>query len=517
MDIQGLTGSPFTQYRDKAGNWTRNKRSQALVYGYTHDAWNRVVKVEKLQTVQPTLGEYEYNGLHWRTVKHVPGSSATEERRMYYSASWQLLEERVDSDPTDGSGSFAEEKCSQTVWGLRYIDDAVLRRTDTNQDYDYADTGERTDYLLTDPQFSVVAVVDDTGALQERIAYSAYGEARHHFPGDMDGDGDTDSTDSMWFTNLNHLKDIDESGYNPDGDLNRDGKVDSADISIYSGWTNRAALAKGQVSDPAGPGSPIGYDGYVFNAETKLYTVRFRHYEPLLGRWLERDPLEYQDGLNPIEYVRGRSLRATDPLGLEACKKCEKGNVRFVGIGTATTKWGAIANPDERDAALGGAKTMLGKKWSGKALNAAVNGRSAVIVIVTKLRSGDEAASLAYSLAWSHGTNYISEGLDKLAEDARTKEFSLWALTRTQTCTCPSSWIGMKLKGCKWQTTDSKWSKCSNPKMATTGGATDYFHDVDQLTPQVIEQCLSKAEDAAEDKYWEDHGGVPPPPHRELD
>ncbi|MCC7389636.1 MAG: hypothetical protein IT431_12805 [Phycisphaerales bacterium] len=235
---------------------------------------------------------------------------------MFYSASWQLLEERFDSDTTDGGGVFAEEKCSQTVWGLRYIDDAVLRRTDTNQDYDYADAGERTDYYLTDPQFSVVAVVDDTAALQERVAYSAYGEARHHYPADMDGDGNVDSGDSSWFSNINNLKDIDEAGYNPDGDLNRDGSVSIADMSLFGNWYGKAALAKGLVSDPDGPNSPIGYDGYVFNAETKLYTVRNRHYEPVAGRWMERDPIGYLDATSLYEYGASSPLVILDPTGL---------------------------------------------------------------------------------------------------------------------------------------------------------------------------------------------------------
>jgi RHS repeat-associated protein len=269
-------------------------------------------QVEKLQTIPPTLGEYEYNGLHWRTVKRTDGDA---ERRMLYSASWQLLEERFDSDITDGSGVFAEEKCSQMVWGLRYIDDAVLRRTDTDQDYNYSDAGERTDYYLTDPQFSVVAVVDDTGALQERVAYSAYGEARHHYPADMNGDGDADSGDMSWFTNINNLKDIDEAGYNPDGDLNRDGSVDSGDVSIASGWNGSAALAKGLISDPDGPGNPIGYDGYVFNAETKIYTVRVRHYEPVTGRWVERDPLDYREGQSLVQFVRSSPALRVDPSG----------------------------------------------------------------------------------------------------------------------------------------------------------------------------------------------------------
>ncbi|QKK07474.1 MAG: hypothetical protein HND58_04405 [Planctomycetota bacterium] len=337
LDIQGLTGSPFTQHRDKAGNWTRNKRSAASNIGYTHDAWNRLVKVRQLQTIPAsTLGEYEYNGLHWRTVKRTAGDA---ERRMFYSASWQLLEERFDSDTSDGGGVFAEEKCSQTIWGLRDIDDAVLRRTDTDQDYNYADAGERTDYFITDPQFSMVAVVSDTAALQERVAYSAYGEARHHFPFDLDGDGDVDSTDTGL---ISITKTIDQAGYNPDADIDRNGTVNSIDYIAALG-AGKAALAKGLVSDPSGPNSPIGYDGYLFNAETKLYTVRFRHYEPVTGRWIERDSLGYVDGQNGLEFVRSSPIHFVDPLGLASesagCAGCDsEGDGRNVSIGD--TFWG---------------------------------------------------------------------------------------------------------------------------------------------------------------------------------
>lgn len=313
LDINGLIGSPFTQHSDKAGNWTRKRRSNSVDTRYTHDAWNRLVKVELGTVPVSTKGEYEYNGLHWRTVKEVPDGSDTEERRLFYSASWQLLEERIDSD---NSGSFAEEKASQTVWGLRYIDDAVLRRSDINQDYDYADSGERTDYYITDPQFSVCAVISDTGALQERVSYSAYGEAQHHFPADMDGDGDVDSTDINWFLNSSNRVAIDDSAYNPDGDLNRDGAVNTADIPLATTWNGSAALADGQVSDPDGPDSPVGYDGYLFNAETKLYTVRFRHYEPRAGRWLERDPLVFTAETNWYASVYSRPLTFLDTLGL---------------------------------------------------------------------------------------------------------------------------------------------------------------------------------------------------------
>ena len=40
----------------------------------------------------------------------------------------------------------------------------------------------------------------------------------------------------------------------------------------------------------------ISYVGYVLNREALIYTVRYRHYEPMLGRFMETVPLGYPDG-----------------------------------------------------------------------------------------------------------------------------------------------------------------------------------------------------------------------------
>lgn len=43
---------------------------------FTHDAWNRLVKVtHTVGGTTHTIGEYEYNGLHWRTLKRADTSS----------------------------------------------------------------------------------------------------------------------------------------------------------------------------------------------------------------------------------------------------------------------------------------------------------------------------------------------------------------------------------------------------------------------------------------------------------
>ena len=57
---------------------------------------------------------------------------------------------------------------------------------------------------------------------------------------------------------------------------------------------------------------------HIFNEDSGLYTVRFRTYSPTLGRWLERDPAGYVDGMGLYEYVRGGPIAAVDPRGLQA-------------------------------------------------------------------------------------------------------------------------------------------------------------------------------------------------------
>ena len=59
----------------------------------------------------------------------------------------------------------------QFVWGLRYIDDLVLRDRDTTGS---GTLNERL-YGLQDPNWNMVALADSTGAVQERYSYDAYG------------------------------------------------------------------------------------------------------------------------------------------------------------------------------------------------------------------------------------------------------------------------------------------------------------------------------------------------------
>ena len=65
-------------------------------------------------------------------------------------------------------------------------------------------------------------------------------------------------------------------------------------------------------------GNPFGYTGRRWDSESGLWYYRNRMYSAELGRFLQRDPAGYVDGLNLYQYTINNPLRFTDPDGLMA-------------------------------------------------------------------------------------------------------------------------------------------------------------------------------------------------------
>jgi RHS repeat-associated protein len=63
-------------------------------------------------------------------------------------------------------------------------------------------------------------------------------------------------------------------------------------------------------------GNPFMWTGQRYDATTGQYHFWARTYSPSLGRWMQRDPLEYVDGSNLYVYVRAQPTMSVDPLGL---------------------------------------------------------------------------------------------------------------------------------------------------------------------------------------------------------
>ena len=134
--------------------------SQSNALTATYDAWNRLVKLEN--DGGEAIQDNKYDARNYRMVQtsYDPPGMPAESRHSYYSEGWQSLEERL-------SATGPAER--QSVWGVRYIDDCVLRDRSTTSTLD-----ERS-YACQDANWNVTALVDTSGDEQERYAYSAYG------------------------------------------------------------------------------------------------------------------------------------------------------------------------------------------------------------------------------------------------------------------------------------------------------------------------------------------------------
>jgi len=108
---------------------------------------------------------------------------------------------------------------------------------------------------------------------------------------------------------------ITDSVYQAEADLNRDGSVGGADLIIFQNAGGYTALPKGDLSD-ATVDDPIGYSGYYFDEVVALYHVRYRYYDTVLMRWLNRDPAGYVDSMSLYGYGINHAIFEVDAFGL---------------------------------------------------------------------------------------------------------------------------------------------------------------------------------------------------------
>ncbi|MBS0209634.1 MAG: RHS repeat-associated core domain-containing protein [Planctomycetes bacterium] len=139
---------------DAAGNMTYIPlpNNPGTIWFGLYDAWNRLTGLNSVGG-----GTYAYDGLNRRIYEHI--DSVT--RHVYFSTQWQALETRLTATTA------APEQ--QFVWGLRYIDNLILRDRSVSHTLD-----ERL-YAIQDANWNVTAIVDTSGAVKERYRYTPYG------------------------------------------------------------------------------------------------------------------------------------------------------------------------------------------------------------------------------------------------------------------------------------------------------------------------------------------------------
>ena len=204
-------------------------------------------------------------------------SKASKTRRYYYDDRQRVLEEY------DNAGTPARQ--AYFVWGT-YVDELLLVNDDADDDADY--------YACRDHLYSVHVLYNPTTGIAERYDYDAYGQPTIYT---------ADGGDSDWW-------DGDETTAN-----------DSTIENVYT-FTGRRL----DVLD---------------SGDFTIMYYRARYYSPNTGRFISRDPLEYEDGMNLYQAVQSQPTKMTDSTGLKSCTW--NGSIRGSFTGTIIGGYGTIS------------------------------------------------------------------------------------------------------------------------------------------------------------------------------
>ena len=88
----------------------------------------------------------------------------------------------------------------------------------------------------------------------------------------------------------------------------------------YDAWGNHEAEVADENYVTLANLNPYRYRGYYFDSETDLYFLQTRYYDPVVGRFISRDSIEYADpeticGLNLYAYCGNNPVMNVDPTG----------------------------------------------------------------------------------------------------------------------------------------------------------------------------------------------------------
>ena len=222
----------ITPLYDPAGNMTTMPAADnwTTAQTITWDAWNRPVKVTQGGT---TVASYTYDA-QFRRISKTTGTTL---RLFAYSDRWQILEEYVD---------LATTPQARYWYGIRDIND-IARRQILG--------ATSTDLYALRETMNVVALVNTSGTVTQRMSYDAFGNVRF-----LNG-------------------------------------------STWAGSTNAADW------------SPL-FHAHYRDAETGLYQMRFRYYHPNLGVWLSRDPYLTRHPGDSYKFTHNNTILKIDILGL---------------------------------------------------------------------------------------------------------------------------------------------------------------------------------------------------------
>ena len=121
------------------------------------------------------------------------------------------------------------------------------------------------------------------------------------------------------------------------------GLADGTDVIArwtYDAWGN---ILSGEVSDPALAAFRYRFQGREFSAVTGLTNFRMRWYDPRTGRWLSKDPIGLNGGMNLYAMCEADCLNHIDPTGTAIWVGTRWGVHQNINVGDPNGKYSSYS------------------------------------------------------------------------------------------------------------------------------------------------------------------------------
>ncbi|HOI92804.1 MAG TPA: RHS repeat-associated core domain-containing protein [Candidatus Rifleibacterium sp.] len=239
-------------------------------YGYGHlKHGSSFVEYEK----------YDYLPEDWRRITRTAGVQKTAKNKN------PAVEEEVFVSVYDGSDESHEYRLLTGKAASLQLEQSYISDPGTD-DMNFTLSAGKTLSMLKDGLGSTVSLTGNDGKVLAKIGYDAWG--RFLWPTEAE-DGSFDRNKDDWSDYLNRL-----------------------DKTRSFGKHNAWAFGK-QFADRL---TPYLYTGRRFSAMTGEYWNRHRYYSPALGRFISKDPIGFNGGMNLYRYADNNPVLLTDAYGL---------------------------------------------------------------------------------------------------------------------------------------------------------------------------------------------------------
>ena len=310
---------------DAIGNMTKRAdnldASRTESYGY--DAISQLTSYTRGKTVNKTY-QFDLLGNRVKTVENGVVTNYTSNNVNAYTA----ISGGMSFTPSyDGNGNMLNDDKHQYVYDYN---NKLASVDDKSVSYKYDALGRRiaknnTLYYYVGDQM----VEEDTdGAVTSYLYGNNIDEALQ-----MNRNGEA------YYYHTNHLG-------SSMGLSNKEGKViERVEYDVYGMPTFMDA--DGKVLEKSAVENNILFTGREYNAETGDYFFRARNMHPMVGRFMQKDPLMYVDGMNDYLYVINNSIVITDIYGFSSISDYTDFNSEVTGNmsnmlgGIGDYKWGS--------------------------------------------------------------------------------------------------------------------------------------------------------------------------------